>query len=58
MEINYIFNTVSVIFVEVSGETVAAELKIRLNCEMKCNEFFTFVQNEPELIKCARRKEK
>ncbi len=36
------------------GETVAAELKIRLNCKMKCNEFFTFVQNEPELIRCAR----
>ena len=41
-----------------SVETVAAELQIRLNCRMKCSEFFSFVQNEPELIKCARRTEK
>ncbi|CAF1459085.1 unnamed protein product, partial [Didymodactylos carnosus] len=41
-----------------SIETVAAELQIRLNCKMKCNDFFTFVQNEPDLIKCARRSEK
>ncbi|CAF1946616.1 unnamed protein product [Rotaria magnacalcarata] len=41
-----------------SIEIVAAELQIRLNCQMKCNEFFSFVQNEPELIKCARRTEK
>jgi hypothetical protein len=41
-----------------SVETVAAELQIRLNCHMKFNEFFSFVQNEPELIKCARRTEK
>jgi hypothetical protein len=39
-------------------ETVDAELQIRLSCRMKCNEFFSFVQNEPELIKCARRTEK
>ncbi|CAF5037294.1 unnamed protein product, partial [Rotaria sp. Silwood1] len=41
-----------------SIETIAAELQIRLNCKVKCNEFFTFVQNQPELIKCARRLEK
>jgi len=41
-----------------STETVAAELQIRLNCKMKCSDFFTFVQTEPELIKCARRSEK
>ena len=39
-------------------EAVAAELQIRLNCQMKCHEFFSFIQNEPELIKCARRTEK
>jgi len=41
-----------------STETIAAELKIRLNCRMKCNEFFKFVQTEPDLIKYARRTEK
>lgn len=41
-----------------SVETVAAELQIRWNCHMKCNDFFSFVQNEPESIKCARRYEK
>ena len=40
------------------GETVAAELKIPLNCKMNCDEFFTFVQSESELIQCARRQEK
>ncbi len=25
---------------------------------VKCNECFSFIQNEPELIKCARRTEK
>jgi hypothetical protein len=39
-------------------ETVAAELKIRLNCQMKCNEFFSFVQSEKELIKYARSTDK
>ena len=39
-------------------EVIAAELQIRLNCQMKCNEFYSFAQNEPELIKCARRSEK
>jgi hypothetical protein len=41
-----------------SSETVAAQLQIRLNCKMKCSDFFTFVQTEPELIKCARGLEK
>lgn len=41
-----------------SLETVAAKLKIRLNCQMKCNESFSFVQSEPELIKSVRRAEK
>ena len=39
-------------------EITAAELKIRLNCQMKCNEFYSFAQNESELIKCARLSEK
>ncbi|CAF1683781.1 unnamed protein product [Rotaria magnacalcarata] len=30
----------------------------RLNSQMKCNEFFTFAQNQPELIKAARSAEK
>ena len=42
----------------ISSETVAAELQIRLNCKMKYSDFFTFVQTEPELIKCARGSEK
>jgi len=41
-----------------SVETVAAELLIGLNCQMKCKESFSFLQNEPELIKYARRMEK
>jgi len=41
-----------------SVEAVAAELQIRLNCQMKCNDFFSFIQNEPELIKCARSQQK
>jgi len=40
------------------SETVATELKIWLNSQVKCKEFFGFIQNEPELIKCARRVEK
>jgi len=39
-------------------ETIAAELQIRLNCKMKCNDFFSFVQTEPDLIKCAGGTEK
>ncbi|CAF4037025.1 unnamed protein product [Rotaria sordida] len=35
-------------------ETVAAELQIRLNCKLKCYDFFSFVQTESDLIKCAR----
>ncbi len=41
-----------------SSETVAAELQIRLNCKMKCSDFFALVQNEPELIRCARSSQK
>ncbi|CAF3189875.1 unnamed protein product [Rotaria sp. Silwood2] len=41
-----------------SVETIAAELQIRLNSQMKCDDFFLYVQNEPELIKCATRTEK
>ena len=37
-----------------SVETIAAELQIRLNCKMKCSEFYSFIQNESELLKCAR----
>jgi len=41
-----------------STETVAGELQIGLNCKMKCSDIVTFVQNEPDLIQCARRSEK
>jgi hypothetical protein len=41
-----------------STETVAAELKIRLNCQMNCNDFFKFIQSQPDLIKRARGSEK
>lgn len=41
-----------------STATVAAELQIRLNCKMKYTDFFRFVQNESDLIKCARKSEK
>jgi hypothetical protein len=37
-----------------STETVAAELQMTSNCKMKCSDFFTFVQTESELLKCAR----
>jgi hypothetical protein len=40
------------------SETISAQLKIRLNYNMTCNDFCTFVQNQPELIKCGRSKEK
>ena len=40
------------------AETTATELKIRLNCRMRCNEFLKFVQSQPNLIKCARTTEK
>ncbi len=35
-------------------DTVAAEIKIRLNSQIKYNEFFTFFQGQPKLIKAAR----
>ncbi len=38
----------------VLSDTVGAELKIRLNCKTRCNESFTFAQNEHVLLKCAR----
>jgi hypothetical protein len=41
-----------------SVEAVAAELQIRLNCQMKYNDFVSFIQNESELIKCARSQQK
>ncbi len=41
-----------------STETVAAELQIQLNCKIKCDDFFAFVQDEPKLIKCARQSKK
>ncbi|CAF1655930.1 unnamed protein product, partial [Adineta ricciae] len=37
-----------------ANETIAAELKIRLNSHMKCEDFFSFIQSQPELIKAAR----
>jgi hypothetical protein len=36
------------------SETVAAALKIRLNCKMKCDRFFQFIQNETEIIKLLK----
>lgn len=41
-----------------STETIAAELKIRLNSKMKCEDFYSFAQSQPELIKCAKSKQK
>ncbi|CAF1427499.1 unnamed protein product [Rotaria magnacalcarata] len=41
-----------------STETIAAELKIRLNSKMKCEDFYSFAQSQPELIKCAHSKQK
>ncbi|CAF4714275.1 unnamed protein product, partial [Rotaria sp. Silwood1] len=41
-----------------SVETIAAKLQIRFNDQMKCDVFFLYVQNEPELIQYARRTEK
>ncbi|CAF2155504.1 unnamed protein product [Rotaria magnacalcarata] len=37
-----------------SIEAIASELKIRMNGKMNCDEFFSYVQNERELIQCAR----
>ena len=33
-----------------TADIVAAELKMRLNSQIKCDEFFKFAQNQPELI--------
>jgi len=41
-----------------STDTIAAELKIRLNSKMKCEDFYSFAQSQPELIKCAKSKQK
>jgi hypothetical protein len=41
-----------------STETVAAELQITLNCKMRCSDFFTFVQTEPQLLRYARSSQK
>ncbi|CAF1249558.1 unnamed protein product [Adineta ricciae] len=41
-----------------SNETVAAELKIRVNSKMKCKDFYSFAQSQPELIKSAKSKQK
>jgi hypothetical protein len=41
-----------------STDTIAAELKIRLNSKMKCEHFYSYAQCQPELIKCAKSKQK
>ena len=41
-----------------STETIAAELKRRLNSKVKCEDFYSFAQIQPELIKCANSKQK
>ena len=41
-----------------STEAVATELKIRLNSKMKCKDFYSFAQSQPELIKSAKSKQK
>jgi hypothetical protein len=41
-----------------STETIAAELKIQLNSKMKCEDFYSFAQSQPELIRCAKSKQK
>ena len=41
-----------------STDTIAAELKIRLNSKMKCEDFYSFAQSQPELIKCAKSQQK
>jgi hypothetical protein len=41
-----------------STDTIAAELKIRLNGKMKRKDFYSFAQSQPELIKCAKSKQK
>ena len=40
------------------NETIAAELKIRLNSTMACEDFFSFAQTQPQLIKCAKSQQK
>ena len=42
----------------ISTETIPAELKIRLNSKMKYDDFYSFAQSQPELIKCAKSKQK
>ncbi len=41
-----------------STETIATELKIRLNSKMKCKDFYSFAQSQPELINSAKSKQK
>ena len=41
-----------------SREVIAAQLQIRLNGHMKCDDSFLYAQNEPELIQSARRTQK
>ncbi|CAF3300814.1 unnamed protein product [Rotaria sp. Silwood2] len=41
-----------------STETIATELKIRLNSKIKCEDFYSFAQSQPELIKSAKSKQK
>ena len=40
------------------NEKIAAELKIRLNNTMKCGDFVSFAQTQPQLIKCAKSQQK
>ena len=40
------------------NESIAAELKIRLNSTMTCKDFFSFAQTQPQLIKCAKSQQK
>ncbi|CAF2210525.1 unnamed protein product [Rotaria magnacalcarata] len=41
-----------------ANETIAAELKIRLNSTMTCEDFFSFPQAQPPLRKCAKSQQK
>ncbi|CAF1319880.1 unnamed protein product [Rotaria magnacalcarata] len=41
-----------------ANEMIAAELKIRLNNTMTCEDFFSFAQPQPQLIKCAKSQQK
>ena len=40
------------------NETIAAELKIRLNSTMACEDFFSLAQTQLQLIKCAKSQQK